>query len=58
MTALREFDVAEITRAVRDACIEINYKLPTEMVVAIKSAREREQSPVGREVLDQLVENA
>lgn len=55
---LRHLDVAEITQAVRDACIEINYKLPQEMVVAIKSAREREASPVGRDVLDLLVENA
>lgn len=56
--ALRELDVAEVTRAVREACIEINYKLPEEMVVAIRGAREAERSPVGREVLDQLVENA
>lgn len=56
--AVRELDVAEVTKAVREACIEINYKLPDEMVVAIRSAREQERSPVGREVLDQLVENA
>lgn len=55
---VRELDVSEITAAVREACIEINYKLPQEMVVAIRGAREREQSPVGREVLAQLVENA
>lgn len=56
--ALRELDVSAITEAVRDACVEVNYRLPDEMVVAIRSAREREESPVGREVLDQLVENA
>lgn len=56
--ALRELDVAEVTRAVREACIEINYKLPEEMVVAIRGAREAERSPVGREVLAQLIQNA
>lgn len=56
--ALRELDVSVITDAVRDACVEVNYQLSDEMVVAIRSAREREESPVGREVLDQLVENA
>lgn len=56
--APRELDVSAVTDAVRDACVEVNYRLPDEMVVAIRSAREREESPVGREVLDQLVENA
>ena len=55
---VRELDVATITEVVRDACIEINYKLSDEMVVAIRGARERERSPVGREILGQLVENA
>lgn len=56
--SVRELDVSEVTRAVREACIEINYKLPEEMVVAIRGAREQERSPVGREILDQLVDNA
>lgn len=56
--AVREMDVAEITRAVRDACIDVNYKLPDDMVVAIRSARDRERNPVGREVLGQLLDNA
>lgn len=55
---VRELDVSEITKAVRDACIEVNYRLPEEMVVAIRGAREQEQSPVGREILDQLIDNA
>lgn len=55
---VRELDVAKITEAVRDACIEVNYKLSDEMVVAIRGARDREQSPVGQEILGQLVENA
>ena len=56
--AVRELDVAKITEAVRDACIEINYKLSDEMVLAIRGARDREQNPVGQEILGQLVENA
>jgi hypothetical protein len=46
MTELREIDAAEITRVVRDLCIEINYKVPEEMVRLVKRARELEESPL------------
>ncbi len=58
MGAVREVDAAEITRLVRDLCIEVNYRLSDEMVRALRRAREREASPLGREVLDLLLENA
>lgn len=56
--AAREVDVAEITEAVRGACIEINYKLPDDMVVALRGAQKRERSPVGKEILLQVLDNA
>ncbi|HQJ25965.1 MAG TPA: fumarate hydratase [Thermoleophilia bacterium] len=55
---MRELDVAEITAAVRDLCITANYDLPVDVYEALKAAQEVEESPVGREVLAQLVENA
>jgi len=55
---VRELDVAEITAAVRDLCITANYDLPVDVYEALKAAQEVEESPVGREVLAQLVENA
>ena len=55
---VRELDVAEVTQAVRDLSIDVNLNLPEDVYRALKEAREREESPVGREVLGQLVENA
>ena len=58
MSAPRELDVAAVTAAVRDLCITANYDLPVDVYGALKEAAETEESPVGREVLAQLVENA
>jgi fumarate hydratase subunit alpha len=57
MAEPREIDAAEITRVVRDLCIEINYKVPEEMVRLVKRARELEESPLGQQVLDLLIRN-
>ena len=58
MGQLRELDVAAVTAAVKDLCITANYDLPVDVYDALKVAAEAEESPVGREVLAQLVENA
>jgi fumarate hydratase subunit alpha len=55
--ALREIHVDEIGRAVRELCMEICYRVPPEMVELMERAREREESPLGRQILDQLLEN-
>lgn len=57
MGQVREVDAAEITRAVRELCIEINYKIPEDMAAAIRRAREKEESPIGRQILDLLIRN-
>jgi fumarate hydratase subunit alpha len=57
MAEPREIDAAEITRVVRGLCIEINYKVPEEMVRLVRRARELEESPLGRQVLDLLIRN-
>ena len=58
MSPVRELDVHEITAAVKTMCITANYDLPQDVYDALVQAREAEESPVGREVLGQLVENA
>lgn len=58
MTAARELDVREITAAVKELCITANYDLPEDVYEALKKAQQTEESPVGVEVLGQLVENA
>jgi len=55
---IREVDVAAVTAAVKDLCITANYDLPADVYDELKAAQETEESPVGREVLGQLVENA
>jgi fumarate hydratase subunit alpha len=58
MTTVRELDVAEITAVVKKLCIESNYDLPDDVYEALQSGKEAEESPVGRAVFGQLVENA
>jgi len=55
---MREIDAGAITERVRDACIEACTVLPGGVIDALKHAREIEASPRGRDVLDQLIENA
>jgi fumarate hydratase subunit alpha len=56
--SVRDLDVQEITTAVKEMCITANYDLPADVYEALQGAQETEESPVGREVLGQLVENA
>ena len=56
--SVRELDVAEVAAAVKELCITANYDLPEDVYDALKRAQETEESPVGVEVLGQLVENA
>jgi fumarate hydratase subunit alpha len=58
MSEIRELDVSAVTEAVRELCMTANYDLPVDVYEALKAAARSEESPVGREVLAQLVENA
>jgi len=55
---VRELEVGEIVEAVRAMCITANYDLPADVYGALVKAKGAEESPVGREVLGQLTENA
>jgi fumarate hydratase subunit alpha len=55
---MREIDVKPITDAIADLCIEVNHRLQPDMLAALERAREVEESPLGRRVLDQILENA
>jgi len=55
---MREISCQEITDTVARLCIEANYYLGDDVLEALRQARENEVSPVGREVLDQILENA
>lgn len=54
---MRELHVDRVREAVRDLCIEICYRVPPDMTAAMRRAREHEESPMGIQILDRLLEN-
>lgn len=54
---MREIDVAQITEAIKEMCIEANYSLSADMEKALLDAKENETSVVGKNILTRLKEN-
>lgn len=54
---MRTICVDEITTNIKEMCIEANHFLSKDMDIALKSAVEREVSPLGKRILGQLQEN-
>lgn len=55
---MRTIHVTEIAAEVAQMCKEAAYYLPTDVYEALKKGRATEESPVGRDVLDQIIRNA
>ena len=55
---MREIDVKLITEKVRDLCMEANTDLGEDVLEAFDRAIEKEESPLGVEILKELKENA
>ena len=55
---MRTIEAKQITEAVAEMCKEAAYYLPDDVYEALKRGREAEESPVGRDVLDQIIRNA
>jgi fumarate hydratase subunit alpha len=55
---VREIDTEQIAETVARLCIDSNYYLGDDVLAVLRQYREAEVSPVGREVLDQILENA
>ena len=55
---VREVPVSDVADALARLCVDICYRMSPDMVAAVRRAREREESPMGREILDQLIANA
>ena len=53
----REITCGEITAAVKKLFIDCNYFIGEDILNALKTAKENEESPVGKSVLDQIIEN-
>ena len=56
--ALRQISAEEITSTIRRLCIEANTILGDDVVEALKKGLEKEESPVGKDIFRQLLENA
>lgn len=55
---MRKVHVSDITAAVRRICVRTNYKVDPCIMAAFRRGLQTEESPVGREVLRQLIANA
>ena len=54
---IRTIQTAEITRNIKEMCIEANHFLAEDMEHAMKKAAEEEKSELGKKILLQLQEN-
>ena len=54
---MRSIKAEEITKNIKEMCIEANHFLSSDMKEALDRAAETEESPVGKQVLGQLQEN-
>ena len=54
---MRSISVSEITRQIRDMCIEANHYLSPDMKKVFEDSIKKERSPLGKQILEQLDEN-
>ncbi|MFC2065717.1 fumarate hydratase [Chloroflexota bacterium] len=55
---MREIEASTITQTVAELCQQANFILGDDVLAALKQTEQTEESPVGREVLHQIIENA
>jgi len=58
LVTMRDIESKEVTRVVSHLFQEANFFLSDDVLASLKQAREAEESPVGCEVLDRILENA
>lgn len=54
---MKNIQVSEITRNIKEMCIEVNHQLSPDMEKLLREAAEKEESPLGKQILSQLEEN-
>ena len=54
---MRTVQASEITKNIREMCIEANHFLSDDMRARFEQAVEKEESPLGKQILNQLQEN-
>ena len=55
---MRQINTEQITDTIEKLCIDANYNLGDDLKSSLRGALEKEESPLGREVITQLLENA
>ena len=55
---MRQINTETIVNTVEKICVDANYTLGDDLITSLKSALDKEESPLGREVITQLLENA
>ena len=55
---MRQINTEQITDTIEKLCIDANYNLGDDLISSLRDALEKEESPLGREVITQLLENA
>jgi fumarate hydratase subunit alpha len=55
---MRAVAFEDIVKKVRDACMAANFELGEDVIAAFQKAKEKEESPIGKEIIEQLLENA
>ena len=54
---MREISVKEITKQIKEMCIEANYILSKDMKQVLQDAQKKEEAPLGKQILGQLEQN-
>jgi fumarate hydratase subunit alpha len=55
---MREIDAQTITDTVARLAVEATHQLPEDVEGAIRAARDTERSPLGVQIIDEILENA
>ena len=54
---MRTINTNEVTKNIKEMCIEANHYLSADMLKVFQQAKEQEESPLGKQILEQLDEN-
>ena len=54
---MREIDVSQIIPVIKKLCIDANYYVNDDLMKKLREFMEKEESPVGKEILSQIIKN-
>ncbi|MEZ0322923.1 MAG: fumarate hydratase [Hydrogenothermaceae bacterium] len=55
---MREIHYNDVVKVVKDMVMDAEYRLPEDFIQAVKLSVEKEESPLGREILQEILKNA